>query len=116
MAFNAYTTAYYLRPSVLSTLYILFFHRGNWQYILIIHHNTYATSRFAVNTVFEIIIIYIYIYMILQQLQSVKYLTRKMYIIKLPIKYNIQDEQVKHLYFYYVTYRRLYRLLYRRRR
>ena len=35
--------------------------------------------------------------MILQQLQSVKYLTRKMYIIKLPIKYNIQDEQVKHL-------------------
>ena len=62
MAFNAYTTAYYLRPSVLCTLYILFFHRGNWQYILIIHHNTYATSRFAVNTVFEIIIIYIYIY------------------------------------------------------
>ena len=54
--------------------------------------------------------------MILQQLQSVKYLTRKMYIIKLPIKYNIQDEEVKHLYFYYVTYRRLYRLLYRRRR
>ena len=60
MAFNAYTTAYYLRPSVLCTLYILFFHRGNWQYILIIHHNTYVTSRFAVNTVFEIIIIYIY--------------------------------------------------------
>ena len=60
MAFNAYTTAYYLRPSVLCTLYILFFHRGNWQYILIIHHNTYVPSRFAVNTVFEIIIIYIY--------------------------------------------------------
>ena len=59
MAFNAYTTAYYLRPSVLCTLYILFFHRGNWQYILIIHHNTCVTSRFAVNTVFEIIIIYI---------------------------------------------------------